>query len=44
MIWLSKGSKENWSEPSALNLENLGCPAYDLYENSKIFYGPESKS
>ena len=44
MIWLSKGSKENWSEPSALNLENLGCSAYDLYENSKIFYWPENKS
>ena len=31
-------SKENWREPNALNL------AYDLYENSEIFYLPKSKS
>ena len=37
-------SKENWREPSALKLYNLGCPAYDLYEKSKIFWSPESKN
>ena len=36
-------SKENWREPSAPNLQNLGCPAYDLYEKIKIFYSPENK-
>ena len=30
-------SKENWREPSALKLYNLGCPAYDLHEKTKIF-------
>ena len=30
--------------PSALNLYNLGCPAYDLNEKSKTFKLLESKS
>ena len=28
--------KENWREPSAVNLLNLGCPAYYLYGKTKI--------
>ena len=28
---------ENWREPSALQLENLVCSAYDLCEKSEIF-------
>ena len=30
-------SKENSRERIPLKLSNLGCPAYDLYEKSKIF-------
>ena len=37
-------SKQNWREPSALKLKNLGYPAYDLYEKTKVFRSAESKS
>ena len=30
-------SEKSWSEPTALNLWNPGCPEYDLYEKTKIF-------
>ena len=30
-------STKNWREPSALNLQNPVCPAYDFYEKAKIF-------
>ena len=29
--------EEKLKEPSALNLWNPVCPAYDLYEKAKIF-------
>ena len=32
-------SKKNWRKPSVVNLWNLGCPAYDLYEKRLIFPG-----
>ena len=37
-------SKINQREPIALNLWNLGCPAYGLYGKSKISLSPKSKS
>ena len=37
-------SKENSRERIPLKLSNLGCPAYDLYEKSKIFYSLKGKS
>ena len=37
-------SKENWRVSSALNLWNLGCPAYDVSEKFEIFWLPKSKS
>ena len=30
-------SEQNWKKPSAVNLENPGCPAHDLYGKTKIF-------
>ena len=31
-------SKENWRELSVINLQNLGCQAYDSYEKTKIIF------
>ena len=28
-------SNKNWGKPSVMNLWNLVCPAYDVYENTK---------
>ena len=36
-------SEKSWSEPTALNLWNPGCPEYDLYEKTKILQSPGSK-
>ena len=42
--FLCKAVLWNWREPSALKLKNLGYPAYDLYEKTKVFRSAESKS
>ena len=37
-------SNKNWRKPSALNLWNSGCPAYDFYKKGKLFWLPARKS
>ena len=43
-VFLMLYSKINRREPIALNLWNLGCPAYGLFGKNKISLSPKSKS